>query len=627
MTNLLNHTKVSYILFIIAAIFYLAFATIFVTPVTHQLDPSWVYALNIYDMHGLEFGKDLIFTYGPLGYILLPIPVGNNLLIGLTAAMIVHTWLVVVMAFYAWKSRDGVGPAIMLTLLLLFCRSFFIFPLYAISAGSIVCYLSYLKFGRGEWLWIIPAFFAAAMLFIKSNFGIYLSLTFFVFLTLCAFSRPMRRKTILAGMGFFAVAFCVLSIALFSSLQSLMTWLIGTWEICAGYSEAMSIVSPMYELAVVGVTLLIIGFVALLAARHLNGRLAVFWLLLALPALFFNFKAGFVRADGHIYLYFYYVPALLSTIMIFVRTKFILLGVLASSVICAWIPLERFPNLMILSPSTATANILKSLWNYTEFYADESTKLLNRLSVDNLTEQEVEQVASGTVSIVPTDTSHISAGSIKWRPEPVFQYYSAYTEWLDQYNSDHINSINAADFVIFKWQAIDGVHVLHQAPLSFLSIMNRYDFLSETDDRLILKRNGGPWFKKRFLASTMARNGERIPLPETNSIVVADINIQRTLMGSLIAFLLRFPPVYISLHSADEAVMRSRINPSLAQSGIVVSNIPQSLNDFRKIIESKTLDPKLDRYRNILLDIPSSWINYYEDDIEIDFYQLEVEGS
>ncbi|XGV98605.1 MAG: hypothetical protein ACAF41_06635 [Leptolyngbya sp. BL-A-14] len=39
-------------------------------PLATGLDPSWVYTINYAASHDLTFGKDIIFTYGPLGYLL-----------------------------------------------------------------------------------------------------------------------------------------------------------------------------------------------------------------------------------------------------------------------------------------------------------------------------------------------------------------------------------------------------------------------------------------------------------------------------------------------------------------------------------------------------------------------------
>ena len=38
------------------------------------LDSSWAYALNLAHVQNLTFGKDVVFTFGPLGYLFYPVP-------------------------------------------------------------------------------------------------------------------------------------------------------------------------------------------------------------------------------------------------------------------------------------------------------------------------------------------------------------------------------------------------------------------------------------------------------------------------------------------------------------------------------------------------------------------------
>ena len=41
------------------------------------LDPSWILGLNLAHSQGLVAGRDMVFTYGPLGYLLYPEPLGG----------------------------------------------------------------------------------------------------------------------------------------------------------------------------------------------------------------------------------------------------------------------------------------------------------------------------------------------------------------------------------------------------------------------------------------------------------------------------------------------------------------------------------------------------------------------
>ena len=48
-----------------------------------DLDYTWVFALNYGAAHGLAFGRDLLWTNGPLGVLTFPQNIGHNLANGL----------------------------------------------------------------------------------------------------------------------------------------------------------------------------------------------------------------------------------------------------------------------------------------------------------------------------------------------------------------------------------------------------------------------------------------------------------------------------------------------------------------------------------------------------------------
>ena len=39
---------------------------------TAGLDPSWVIGINVASIEKMQFGKDIVFTFGPLGFLYLP---------------------------------------------------------------------------------------------------------------------------------------------------------------------------------------------------------------------------------------------------------------------------------------------------------------------------------------------------------------------------------------------------------------------------------------------------------------------------------------------------------------------------------------------------------------------------
>ena len=82
--------------FVLLAIYgWLAFVPI-PKPITVGLDPSWSYAISRAAVEGLIFGKDIIFTYGPLGYLVAGASIKENFFILLYFGILINLafWII-----------------------------------------------------------------------------------------------------------------------------------------------------------------------------------------------------------------------------------------------------------------------------------------------------------------------------------------------------------------------------------------------------------------------------------------------------------------------------------------------------------------------------------------------------
>lgn len=48
-------------------------------PIVPGTDNTWVFAMNYAKVHGLAHGRDVVWTSGPLGYLVFPQNIGENL--------------------------------------------------------------------------------------------------------------------------------------------------------------------------------------------------------------------------------------------------------------------------------------------------------------------------------------------------------------------------------------------------------------------------------------------------------------------------------------------------------------------------------------------------------------------
>ncbi|UCG78055.1 MAG: hypothetical protein JSV21_10910 [Nitrospirota bacterium] len=247
-------------------------------------------------------------------------------------------------------------------------------------------------------------------------------------------------------------------------------------------------------------------------------------------------------------------------------------------------------------------------------------KLVNEywLQSYRLSDHEIKQVENGTVEIAPWDITLLEGNDLNWRPSPFFQYFLARTAKTDRINSSHLKSNKAADHIIWSWRDLDGTHPLHIAPLTHLTIIDRYILLEKTDDRFLLKRSDGSAYKKRHLKTVYTSWGKETLLPSSKNIIIAEVHTKRSLTGKIMKFLYRIPPVYIKLNKEDH---KYRIIPGSAPNGILIEPLPRDPEQLYHFLVNNEPHPETPKNRSIIFFIDSH-IKYFTDTIVLEFYEL-----
>ncbi len=92
-------------------------------PIRTGLDPSYQYGLNFLANSDQVFGRDVAFTFGPLGYLLIPLDIGNNLVESILLRLLVHALFAACLVHLArlaagalpvagWIMSNPVDPAV-----------------------------------------------------------------------------------------------------------------------------------------------------------------------------------------------------------------------------------------------------------------------------------------------------------------------------------------------------------------------------------------------------------------------------------------------------------------------------------------------------------------------------------
>lgn len=257
------------------------------------LDPSWVTALSEAHKYNYQFGKDIIFTYGPYGFSATnqyhPDTINLSLFAGLFLAIGFFT------TFYLYfKSEHWLKTIVFLAILVFFIGLNLGFDSLAYIYLTINGYLL-LNIHEPEknYKLVLLLFPLGLLVLIKGT--LIIGVTFVIFLSIVNSVLSKNFKT-----TFFLLIIPTVSMILFwiisnQDIKNIPSYFINTIPIISGYTEAMSyslgsIFEPIFYL---------LGCFFLIYPLFREKKIEYLQILLFTGFLFLAFKTGFTRHDGH----------------------------------------------------------------------------------------------------------------------------------------------------------------------------------------------------------------------------------------------------------------------------------------------------------------------------------------
>ena len=293
----MNKKLIWYILIFILVIFGFRFSCY---NTLSGLDPSWIYAINDIHIKGIyTMGKDVFFTFGPLGYLIFPLCLPKILVDAVLFKVCII--LMYLFSIFCFQKRKNSNIFLALLTLDIVLFGFEGYEFLAVLLAMVCLFTKNIKSYIGLIFLNLLAFF---MLFAKFNVGITCIATLIFTLVLVKYKRNFFILSIL----FWASAISCITYFYFGDFHILFNWFSKSLMIASGYSEAMllSIYNKLYLLS----AFIIIGlYLSLWFDDYKKGAKYSKVFLVVLPSMFFTFKSGFVRADLHMMIFFTYILA------------------------------------------------------------------------------------------------------------------------------------------------------------------------------------------------------------------------------------------------------------------------------------------------------------------------------
>jgi hypothetical protein len=501
---------------------------------TPGLDQSWVAGLYMATERGLDAGTDVVFTYGPLGFLGLP----NVYVVWL--GRIAFFWTILYQVAFCvallWAARRAFGLPVG-----------FVLALFAVSAitsdpvllgATVLCAAALC----GDWSLRSRTAFALGLGFVSGiellgNLRLGPTLPVMALATLIGL--PDRRRTFPAFFAAMVLTFGLAWVVTGQAFSNLPEYAVNALSEVSGYSAAMVVFGPgpwwMHPVLIAG--LVVIGVLCFAAMRDLDRMARVGLVLMVATVSFLMYKHAVVREGPDRIAAFAGVALAIGIALAPHVRRAVAIPAIMLLVACTWIAdgeyrdhtldfggrAHQFRSQLETMALPGRAEHLQRLgreWLQAEY---------------DVSPDELALIRGRTVHVAPWEANVAWAYDLNWDPLPIFQQYSAYTSRLDRLNAAKLESSSAPEAIL--WQnnsgpglgnspgAIDNRWPAFESPAQMVAMFCRYRVVRWNDRWAVLRHAPNRCGRERPVSTTVVGNagGVRLPVTEPGTALLVRV--------------------------------------------------------------------------------------------------------
>ena len=569
-------------------------------------DTSLSAVLNYAHQHHLQFGTGLVFTYGPLGYLMFfyysPHAARTRLVVETALCLTVAVGLCLV----AWRLRL-VWRCLLLGVFIFLGANIETRTDLVIETGCL-CWglLCFIESGRRLVLAAaaftgLAAFGALAKVSILFGAGLYV--------VLLAGAMALRRQPLLgAGMlSGFCAGIALGWMAAGQDLSHLGIYLVNAFAVVRGYNQTLCWEAlPSVERDGFLVLLLAVGAVVLRASNALGAQekhrtwsrgLLLAWLG---SFLFLAWKHGLAHGDSfHVVYFFGSVPVLAATLEVLpCESRACRLGARGLGAVACVLSVVTLQSWFFTPVARSLQQPFRN-FGYSAHCLLRPAQYLRRMDEAVAARRDEarlpalrDAIGRARVDVFGERQVYAVLNDLNYRPRPVFQSYVACTPRLMRLNEQFYLSARAPEYVMFGLGGIDRRFPPVEDALALRDVLINYAPVGGEGGFMLLKAQAAQPARLALLSEGTVRRGKRIDLQGFgNTNLWLEVNLEPTVAGRLREFFYRPPTVRLAAwrEPGKRLLTRRRAPAVMLAAGFLASPLLLRNEDVQDLYAGKPL--------------------------------------
>jgi hypothetical protein len=618
-----------------------SFITLLTVPIPLQqagtgVEASWSSVLNYAHQKGWQFGTDIVYTYGPLGFLASPYYSSNSVALQMAAKTALSFVVAVGVCLVAWQLR------LLWKWLLLCLYAFFSASIHAegisFAGTDLSIYVGLLCWGvlctlesRRRLVVYCLCFTALAVFGTLVKINLIVPAAPGVAAIAGALTMRDRRKLGRAMVIGYGLGLLAGWLAAGQELKHLSSFVSQGFEIARGYHDAMSrgassgviwtsILTALFALAAIAIpsagALGVLGRKTAWPRMLLCGWLYCLW--------FVVWKYGVIRASHFQLNVFTAFMPILALVMVVLaddehKRRTWAGGLSIACALMAFMLLDAtfyrgYTSFCLSQPVRLLRWNMRCLLRPTQDWKPEASSVpLPKIC---------GLVGRSSVDVFGCEQACALINHLEYRPRPVFQTMAAYTAPLMSLNEQFYLSKAAPDYVLFELDAIDKRFPPLEDAMVLRDLLINYERVEAEGHFLLFKSRAAARPKMTLVREDTARPGERIALSALGDANLwMEIRVEPTLAGKLLRFVYKSPPVNLwvwrdAVTSGSKKFCAPR--PMLS-SGFLASPLLLDNND----VEDLCTGSRITRPYGYSVELPPGTQRFWQDTIRFRIYRIE----